>query len=90
MIASPFQRAFLGSGSPHARDVTSTTTSGSEKPRPAPVRTSLQSAQAFLTESSAPLADDLSQQIQPAGNLRVLGTFGRERDDPSPNNVAIR
>jgi hypothetical protein len=77
-------------GSSQARALTSTTTPGGEKTRPAPARTALQAPQALRAESFSPLADDLPGQIQAGGDFGVLQARGRQQDDLGPDDVTIR
>jgi len=77
-------------GSSHARALTSTTTPGGKKTRPAPAGTALQTRQTLLAEPLTPLADDLPGQIQPLGNRGVLQAIGGQQNHLGSRNLAIR
>jgi hypothetical protein len=77
-------------GSSQARALTSTTTPGGKKIRPARPRAALQAAQPLLAKPFSPLADDLPRQIQAGSDLGVFQPGTGQEHDLRPDDVTIR
>ena len=75
-------------GSSQARALTRTTTSGGKNGRPPGSWFVLQTGQAFLKESFAPLTNDLARDRQAGGNL-VIGTAlsGQENNSGAKDQI---
>jgi len=50
----------------------------------------LEARQAFIEESFAPLADDLTTGVEPSRDLIILKTFGGQKDDLGAHNLKVR
>lgn len=77
-------------GSSQAMALTATTSSGGKTRSTTGAGTLGQTGQAFLEEALAPLRHDLDRQLEPARDLGVLLTGGRQQNDASSHDIPIR